>query len=60
MKSPAHAGVRTEAGTRSERELHEKMQGLRTQLAGNRQASVSFLQRAGILTRTGKLAKAYR
>jgi hypothetical protein len=40
--------------------LHQKMQTLRTQLAGDKRASIAFLQRAGILTRSGRLAKAYR
>ena len=43
-----------------ERALHQKMQTLRTQLAGDKQASVTFLRRAGILTRSGNLAKTYR
>lgn len=40
--------------------LHQKMEAFRAQVAGNKQASVEFLQRAGILTPAGKLAKPYR
>ena len=40
--------------------LHQKMEVFRIQLASNKQASIEFLQRAGILTAAGKLAKPYR
>lgn len=61
MKNPVNiVERRADVAPRAERELHEKMQGLRAQLAGDKQASVSFLQQAGILTRTGNLTKAYR
>lgn len=50
----------TEIKTPAERELHQKMQSLRAHLADDKQASLSFLQRAGILTAAGNLAKAYR
>ncbi len=43
-----------------ERLLHQKMEAFRIQLASNKQASIEFLQRAGILTAAGKLAKPYR
>ena len=58
-KAPPQKIVKA-TGRDEDRTLHQKMQALRIQLAGDRQASIAFLQRAGILTRAGKLAKAYR
>ncbi len=38
----------------------EEEEAFRTRVVSNKQASIEFLQRAGILTPAGKLAKPYR
>lgn len=45
--------------TRMAEDLHEDMTAFAKKLAKNPAAARDFLQRAGIVTRTGKLAKAY-
>ena len=44
----------------AQQSLHERMQALRMTLANDPVQAKEFLQRAGILTKSGKLTKAYK
>ncbi len=48
------------SGQDEEYALHRKMEAFRARVVRNKQASIEFLQHAGILTPAGKLAKPYR
>lgn len=48
------------SGQDEEYTLHRKMEAFRARVVSNKQASIEFLQRAGILTPAGKPAKPYR
>ena len=45
------------SGQDEEYTLHRKMEAFRARVVSNKQASIEFLQRAGILTPAGKLAR---
>jgi hypothetical protein len=64
-KNPVAKATKKPLAIKSERvlssaEVTADIQTFGSELRADRQKSISFLQRAGIITGTGKLTKAYR